>query len=340
MPTRGVVALLDVYGGLAERIHYAPYGDARVFANYGDANEDGVVNTLDSNVLSGAFGTTMEDENTTPGYDIRADLNADGVIDSADFNILSAHFGASSKPTAGWFSTIGNTIGYAGYVWDNALGGDTTGMYLARHRWYSPNMGRWVSRDPAGYVDGPNMYMYVSGRPLVLADPLGLWWWDADLIEWGIGGMLGFHGQAAQDAALRAFTIRADCMSECMANTLANEYLEELTFGLGSIATSIALPPCISQNQNGSFGFNPAGLTLIGGKIMEGVAAFLDWEHLLTAGDDLAADMVSRATSKALKSAGSFAISKATPIIATADFIYKTSNASVDCNAKCEGEGR
>jgi RHS repeat-associated protein len=74
-------------------------------------------------------------------------------------------------------SSVGNTIGYAGYVWDPALGGAASGQFLARHRWYSPNLGRWTSRDPIGYADGMNLYGYVGGMPLMLVDPMGLLSW-------------------------------------------------------------------------------------------------------------------------------------------------------------------
>ena len=38
---------------------------------------------------------------------------------------------------------------------------------------YDPALGRFISRDPIEYDDGPNMYQYVRGRPLVYVDPSG-----------------------------------------------------------------------------------------------------------------------------------------------------------------------
>ncbi len=40
-------------------------------------------------------------------------------------------------------------------------------------RYYAPWLGRWVSADPAGLADGPNLYAYVSGNPITRSDPSG-----------------------------------------------------------------------------------------------------------------------------------------------------------------------
>ncbi len=41
-------------------------------------------------------------------------------------------------------------------------------------RWYDPELGRWLSRDPIGYDGGDNLYGYCGGDPLGFADPNGL----------------------------------------------------------------------------------------------------------------------------------------------------------------------
>jgi len=49
-----------------------------------------------------------------------------------------------------------------------------TGLYYARHRFYDPELGRFISADPLEYVDGPNVYAYARNNPLAFTDPMGL----------------------------------------------------------------------------------------------------------------------------------------------------------------------
>jgi RHS repeat-associated protein len=48
------------------------------------------------------------------------------------------------------------------------------GAYHYRARAYLPQLGRFLQTDPIGYAAGANIYAYVGGDPVNLADPLGL----------------------------------------------------------------------------------------------------------------------------------------------------------------------
>jgi RHS repeat-associated protein len=50
---------------------------------------------------------------------------------------------------------------------------DATGLYYYGARYYACWLGRWLSCDPAGTVDGLNLYMYCRGNPVKLCDPSG-----------------------------------------------------------------------------------------------------------------------------------------------------------------------
>ncbi|KXF82267.1 hypothetical protein ATN88_08790 [Enterovibrio coralii] len=50
---------------------------------------------------------------------------------------------------------------------------EETGLHYNRHRYYSPNTGRFVTADPIGLAGGLNNYQYVP-NPTGWVDPLGL----------------------------------------------------------------------------------------------------------------------------------------------------------------------
>jgi RHS repeat-associated protein len=51
---------------------------------------------------------------------------------------------------------------------------EETGFYYHGARYYASWIGRWTSCDPAGFVDGLNLYQYVRGNPVKLYDPSGM----------------------------------------------------------------------------------------------------------------------------------------------------------------------
>jgi RHS repeat-associated protein len=59
-----------------------------------------------------------------------------------------------------------------------------TGLYYFRNRYYDPELGRFTSVDPLGYVDGPSMYGFAMNSPTNYVDPIGK---DAFIIRFGPG---------------------------------------------------------------------------------------------------------------------------------------------------------
>ncbi|MGA3798672.1 RHS repeat domain-containing protein [Pseudomonas fluorescens] len=51
---------------------------------------------------------------------------------------------------------------------------DATGLYYFGFRYYAPWLQRWINPDPAGYVDGPNLYRFVGSDPVNNVDTKGL----------------------------------------------------------------------------------------------------------------------------------------------------------------------
>ncbi len=66
-------------------------------------------------------------------------------------------------------SAAGNPWRYQGKRIDKE-----TGLIYFGKRYYDPEVGRWISPDPAGNLDGPNLYIFARNNPLIYVDYFGL----------------------------------------------------------------------------------------------------------------------------------------------------------------------
>ncbi|WP_437710025.1 SpvB/TcaC N-terminal domain-containing protein [Sorangium sp. So ce448] len=75
--------------------------------------------------------------------------------------------------TAYWSASSAAEVSRKRYRYTGKEKDEETGLYYHGARYYAPWLGRWTSADPAGMVDGPNLYAYVRGNPVILHDPEG-----------------------------------------------------------------------------------------------------------------------------------------------------------------------
>jgi RHS repeat-associated protein len=67
--------------------------------------------------------------------------------------------------------TITNPFTYVGQY---GVMAESHGLYFMRARYYDPEVGRFINKDPIGYAGGMNLYGYVGGNPINWVDFLGL----------------------------------------------------------------------------------------------------------------------------------------------------------------------
>jgi RHS repeat-associated protein len=96
--------------------------------------------------------------------------------------ILSVKDG-SGVPQA---SSIGSPVSALGnrYTFQGREIDWTTGLMYFRARWYNPETGRWLSKDPIRIAGGLNLYAFCDNNPVNFVDPMGLCGEDDDIPEW------------------------------------------------------------------------------------------------------------------------------------------------------------
>ncbi len=107
-------------------------------------------------------------------------------------------------------------VGFTGHQW-HAPGE----LWLTHYRGYDAELGRWISQDPAGFVDGPNLYPYAKNIPVSSLDPLGLK--TVSPCGWTYVGILGMFGQMNNQVIFCAPC--AECETRAIKGVRYNERL-------------------------------------------------------------------------------------------------------------------
>jgi RHS repeat-associated protein len=98
--------------------------------------------------------------------------NVASLIDK-DGNIVQSYsYDAFGALTGGMDKSNGYRFVARGGVYSD----DEVGLQYMWNRWYDPELGRFISRDPIGFAGGFNLYSYVGSNPLRWADPFGLFY--------------------------------------------------------------------------------------------------------------------------------------------------------------------
>jgi len=98
---------------------------------------------------------------------------ATGVVWLSEMQVWSTNASSTQRFDA-WgnvASSTGSSIPTYGFAGREP---DATGLVAMRARYYSPQLGRFISRDPAGLQSGISPYQYADGNPISNNDPTGL----------------------------------------------------------------------------------------------------------------------------------------------------------------------
>jgi RHS repeat-associated protein len=112
----------------------------------------------------------------------RTDSNGSAFYHCDAMGNITAMVDASGNEVAAYlYDPYGNLLGKWGSLADANVYRFSSeelhlasGIYHFEYRDYDPNLQRWLSRDPIGEQEGPNLYAYVENDPNDWIDPLGL----------------------------------------------------------------------------------------------------------------------------------------------------------------------
>ncbi|MES2345296.1 MAG: RHS repeat-associated core domain-containing protein, partial [Chlamydiota bacterium] len=115
--------------------------------------------------IGAAIAIELEDEIFAPLHDFRGNvialLSLDGkIVESSDFDA----FGREDKP----LNTYRNPWRFS------SKRTEETGLIFFGFRFYDPILQRFLTPDPSGFTDGPNLYAYTRNNPLSRLDLFGL----------------------------------------------------------------------------------------------------------------------------------------------------------------------
>ena len=147
-------------------------------------------------------------------------------------------------PFGGKYSDSGEDITrkFTGHDWDA-----DARLYYTAYRYYSPDANRWLTRDPLGMVDGPNVYAYVVNNPVSVWDALG---------QCGVS----FESSIVQNTAREFLTDVLECMG--MDDILNDLFVDMILIGLG-IEVALFVTPVPKTDWGYSKKGNTNGISVL-----------------------------------------------------------------------------
>ncbi|MBA3958488.1 MAG: RHS repeat-associated core domain-containing protein [Parachlamydiaceae bacterium] len=117
--------------------------------------------------VGAAVAIEVKDRLLVPVHNLRGDICC--LLDAATSKVCQTYrYSAYGER----FSEDGVDLipwGFASKRYDSE-----SGLVYFGRRYYAPHLGRWMTADPLGFADGPNLYAYVHNNPLTHFDLYGL----------------------------------------------------------------------------------------------------------------------------------------------------------------------
>lgn len=143
---------------------------------------------------------------------------------------------------------------------------EESGLEYHGARYYLPWLGRWLSADPAGFVDGKNLYSYSNSNPIRFKDRNGNYSWGDfwDDVKTGVKGaakgiiepalIVADFGQMGAALVTHAITGDPDDLDVDFLSSTGNYIKENPNDSFGEIAFHAAIEPNLNIVTGGGYG--------------------------------------------------------------------------------------
>ncbi|WP_313712712.1 RHS repeat-associated core domain-containing protein [Pseudomonas sp.] len=161
-----------------QRVIYLPWLELRTLQLGGKVMEDlqvvivGEAGRGQVRLLHWEAGRPVEVESNQLRYSYENLLGSSALELDGDGNLISQEEYYPFGGTAWWAARNEVEAGYK-TVRYSGKERDATGLYYYGYRYYQPWVGRWLSSDPAGTIDGLNLFCMVNNRPVSHLDADG-----------------------------------------------------------------------------------------------------------------------------------------------------------------------
>src|SRR5690606_20360468 len=164
-----------------DREHYLYHGQNEIgaFKSNGEPKNIRVLGSARHKDNPATIGIELAGRTFAPIVDIQGnvrrlvDLETGIITNGADFTAFGERLQTNSQ------ADLLNPWQFASKRYDPELG-----LIYFGKRYYNPLFGRWLTIDPAGFVDSTNLYQYVFNNPFFYTDPDGQFAFAIPLLIW------------------------------------------------------------------------------------------------------------------------------------------------------------
>ena len=139
-----------------------------------------VLDALNSDAVTMAFAWHPESTGLDTPFSMTYDGETYYYVTDGNKNVMSLIDAAGTKAAEYVYDPFGRLLSSTGelaeinpFRFSSEYHDDETGLVYYNYRYYSPELGRWISRDPIEEEGGVNLYAMVGNNPIMYNDLLG-----------------------------------------------------------------------------------------------------------------------------------------------------------------------